>query len=681
MNIALIFPCKKTYAQMVFISSLLGLFLSINLFSLTAVASSSYQKDRGSILLQNEGLGEGEALVSPGGDFVLMTQSDGNLCVSHQLNGAGIWCSRDTVASGRNFVTYMQTDGNLCTVGSEGISWCLKREPQYGGPFFLALQDDANLCVYKGTPSNITGNVWCSMHLASPLPHGAQLTYGSTYYIKNNYAGRAATYLDVRGSGCQGNLLCVSTASSNERDKKGSGSWILMSAQGKPDRSTVKEGDLVYLANKYPYGFWGSLVNDAFGGFLDVRGPNCEGNKLCVSTSISQNRDGMSGTWKVEGRGEKIYLGQGVQLRNQYDQSYLDTKKSGCYDNILCVSTSISSNRDNGSGTWSFELAKDVSESAALARIKYYVETYSPRVRLHPDDPYLPESADFYASKSGMYVANISDEGSVSDAVKPAVFFYTSDAVAGMGISAAERNLRQALAPSSSIRVWMSPDKDKDLVKLGNLDRAKTYVTVNKHDNILTIKYWYFFGYNGAGRIEGCSSSSVCVTKQASSYGRHDGDWEHAEVDVTESGIVQAVRLSRHGDNVGVAIEEWDLFHPIIYSAFYSHALYPNSGQQNYQRIASKDWWLGTASIDLFDRTSGGGQTFRISGDASYELVALSGVVNAIGGELSVVKRDIFKFGGRWGRYEDVQESFDLPFFSVTLLKEVGAGPNTPDFK
>lgn len=649
-----------------------------------AVASDNYQKNRGSTLPQNSVLSEREAMVSPQGDFMLITQADGNLCVSHQQNGAGIWCSRDTVAPGHNFQTSIQSDGNLCTFGSEGVVWCLNDSAQDGGPFFLALQDDANLCMYKGTPSTITGAVWCSMALAKPLPHGSPLIYGSTYHIKNNYSGKPNTYLDTRFSGCNGNWLCVSTAYPTIFDQN-SGSWILLSAQGKSAGSAVKEGDLVYLANKYPYGSWGELITEPFGGFLDLRDSGCQGNVSCVSTSAGPRRDGLSGTWKIEANGEAMYSDQDLHLRNQYNGTYLDTRNPGCLSNILCVSTSLSRNRDSGSGTWRFELANDVSDDALLERIRYYVENYSPRVRLHPDDPYLPESAEYYLSKSAMYAANIPDENSAADIARPAIS-YTADEVAQLGVNAAESELRKRLANSSptTTKVWLSPEKDKDQVKLGSLDRAKTYVTVNKINDVFTIKYWYFFGYNGAGRIEACSSSSVCITKQASSYGRHDGDWEHAEMDVSERGEIRAVRLSAHGNLAPVEIEHWQGNHPVIYAAFYSHALYPSPGQHNYQRIASKNWGLGTASIDLFDRAGEAGRTLQITGASSYELVAISGMKDITKGtDVFLKPSGLFSFGGRWGRYEHVKESIDIlpSIFSVTVLEEIGAGPNTPNFK
>ena len=50
------------------------------------------------------------------------------------------------------------------------------------------------------------------------------LVYGQTYAILNGYASFTGGYLDVCGSGCEGNKLCVSTATTKNRDN-GSGTW------------------------------------------------------------------------------------------------------------------------------------------------------------------------------------------------------------------------------------------------------------------------------------------------------------------------------------------------------------------------------------------------------------------------------------------------------------------------
>ena len=45
-----------------------------------------------------------------------------------------------------------------------------------------------------------------------------QLKYGDKFYILNGYGNWNGGYLDTRGAGCEGNLLCVSTYLGWNRD-------------------------------------------------------------------------------------------------------------------------------------------------------------------------------------------------------------------------------------------------------------------------------------------------------------------------------------------------------------------------------------------------------------------------------------------------------------------------------
>ncbi|AVR98160.1 hypothetical protein C9I28_22850 [Pseudoduganella armeniaca] len=339
--------------------------------------------NRGSFLTSGNKLKIGEALVSPSGEFAVVTKTDGNLCVLRDSDHTGVWCSRSTSAGEAVYVTGMQTDGNLCTATEDArphIAWCLTDQPRYDGPFFLAMQDDANLCIYNGTPGHITGTVWCSMALATPrLP---RLVYGHAYHLKNGFDHWSGGYLDTRNPGCERNALCVSTANTDERDQ-GSGSWLLKSAQGKADGTPVMPGDKIFLKNLYPWG--DDPSGGKFGGYLDTRQPGCEGNKLCVSTSMKANSNTNTSVWTVETDRFNTYIGQALRLRNGWDGSYLDTRNPGCEGNLLCVSTSASANRDRNSGDWRFETS-----------LAAYAARYAPRLRFDTAAKGYPMSAQPY---------------------------------------------------------------------------------------------------------------------------------------------------------------------------------------------------------------------------------------------------------------------------------------------
>jgi hypothetical protein len=394
---------------------------------------------RGDTLLQGQSMLVGEALVSPSGEFFLTTQSDGNLCVYHEFDGKYVWCSRNSSAGESAYVTGMQTDGNLCTarVNGGGVAWCLADEPRNDGPFFLAMQDDANVCVYNGTPGHITGTVWCTMALATPRAHAAPLRYGEIYTIQNGWNNWRGGYLDVRGGGCEGNALCVSTARSDNRDGD-SGAWMIVSAESKAIGTVVRPGDKVYLKNQYRYGADDLPPYALFGGYLDTRGAGCEDNALCVSTSLQHNRDANSATWTVEGARYNVYLGQGLKLRNNYvfqnTTTYLDTRGGGCDDNLLCVSASFSPNRDGGTGTWRFDRP-----------VKTYAEKFAPRLRF---------------------------DGSAIGYPMSAQTFY-----------------QQVVSPPNPHRV---ENTDPSTLSSGNIP---TYFEVYRIGQQLRIKYWSFYGY------------------------------------------------------------------------------------------------------------------------------------------------------------------------------------------
>lgn len=342
---------------------------------------------RGDILLGGQSMQVGESLVSPSGEFFLTTQSDGNLCVYHEFDNKFVWCSRSSSAGEGAYVTGMQTDGNLCTANVNGnVAWCLSNEARDDGPFFLAMQNDANVCVYKGIPGNITGTVWCTMALATPRAHAEALRYGQIYTIQNGYRDSRGGYLDVRGGHCEDNALCVSTARSDHRDSD-SGSWMIVSAESKPDGQVVRPGDKVYLKNQYRYGADDVPPNAMFGGYLDVRGGGCEGNVLCVSTSLQHNRDAGSGIWTVEAPRFNIYIGQELRLRNNYlvqgKYTYLDVRGAACEGNLLCVSTSYSANRDQGSGIWRFD---DSANGYPMSAQTFFEKVGNPPNGLHVEN-------------------------------------------------------------------------------------------------------------------------------------------------------------------------------------------------------------------------------------------------------------------------------------------------------
>jgi len=126
----------------------------------------------------------------------------------------------------------------------------------------------------------------------------------------------------------------------------------------------LRDGDKIHLLNQYI-----DPDQDAPKTYLDTCGElkfkGCNGT-YDVQTSASPNRDFGSGTWEirsVKGTGGPIRYGDKIHLLNQFGRkSYLDTCVNiGTIENCkgkYGVQTTLSPDRDSGSGTWEISSEK-----------------------------------------------------------------------------------------------------------------------------------------------------------------------------------------------------------------------------------------------------------------------------------------------------------------------------------
>ncbi len=144
-------------------------------------------------------------------------------------------------------------------------------------------------------------------------------------------------------------------------------------AGSRPVLTTTQRRDVIKV---------GSIVNlQSDGSFLDVWGTvwskpefrQVPTEKMFVSTHSDSNRDRGSGSWEVisasgKGKGEPLTVGDRIHLKNLYSGAgYLDTcgwvehlRVFDDYsDQTAAVFTTKSSNRDNGSGTWTVRSATE----------------------------------------------------------------------------------------------------------------------------------------------------------------------------------------------------------------------------------------------------------------------------------------------------------------------------------
>ena len=178
------------------------------------------------------------------------------------------------------------------------------------------------------------------------IEHTDPIFYGESINLESKFDSATRTYLDTRGAGCESNEYCVSASAEYNRES-GSGTWEIVSSEGKTSADCLSYGDKIHLKNKF-----------STETYLDTRNSNCDGNKICVSTSKKSDRDAGSGKWEVLTPDDEEKTGcvaphDLIHLRNQYrDKYYLDVRGESCESNKYCVSGASSKTREGNSGVW-----------------------------------------------------------------------------------------------------------------------------------------------------------------------------------------------------------------------------------------------------------------------------------------------------------------------------------------
>ena len=118
---------------------------------------------------------------------------------------------------------------------------------------------------------------------------------------------------------------------------------------------TIRYGDKIHLINQYgTKSYLDTCVDETIEG--------CKG-KYSLQTSLSPDRDSGSGTWEISSEkciGGPVRNGDKIHLINQHGtKSYLDTCSKYTIDKCngtFHVQTSKNPNRGDGTGTWEIEI-------------------------------------------------------------------------------------------------------------------------------------------------------------------------------------------------------------------------------------------------------------------------------------------------------------------------------------
>lgn len=116
-------------------------------FSLISMVSDVHDT-----LDQGSSLTAGKMIISGNGKYMLIYQTDGNVCIYSTGGGKSVWCSAATHTPGK---LKLQSDGNLVAVDSGGIpKWSTNTANKGTSPFKLVIQNDRNLVLLDS--DNIT---------------------------------------------------------------------------------------------------------------------------------------------------------------------------------------------------------------------------------------------------------------------------------------------------------------------------------------------------------------------------------------------------------------------------------------------------------------------------------------------------------------------------------------------
>lgn len=303
------------------------------------------------------------------------------------------------------------------------------------------------------------------------------------------------------------------------------------------------------------------------------------------------------------------------------------------------------------------------------------IEQYGPLVWLHPQELYFLDHPENILDVANLFKGHILNESSY-DLFQALNLESTSTSADTFYDDYKLFFLDDPLRigdPSYKSWIEYSP-----LDAFGDLFGATAYVRILPVDAVFTdVQFWFYYPYNGPGRITLTIGGGVSEDIQLDEGGRHYGDWEHVTLrilnqarDMAQHQLV-GVYMSRHSQGqwfsrnfFGTQLG-FDGSHPIVYSGKFSHAFYP---LVHSHIIYGTKYMAGDfIRVDAFDQT-GLGYAFQAYADFNIIQSGVEGV--------RVEDKDWLGFIGRWGGYELLEEDYVVDSFT-----EVGAGPYGPNAK
>ena len=229
---------------------------------------------------------------------------------------------------------------------------------------------------------------------------------------------------------------------------------------------------------------------------------------------------------------------------------------------------------------------QDAQDNPALyANSKELAQRFAPLVFFHSGEKYFPCSVEFFLKNSRLVRVDVREKEYGIGPVKP--------------ISRAAKVTE--IIPTGQVYVnqLMEPTNNKEDIALDLMGNRQVYAGLPLRQDgsspapvyskvVFTspikahIQYWFHYTYNGP--------FAPIALGGRGPLGIHEGDWEHIVVTIQKVGSdwkIMDIYFSRHGRERGElvtiygnpkpSVDFYEYEHPIIYSAKYGHASYPQT--------------------------------------------------------------------------------------------------------
>jgi hypothetical protein len=208
-----------------------------------------------------------------------------------------------------------------------------------------------------------------------------------------------------------------------------------------------------------------------------------------------------------------------------------------------------------------------------------FAQRFAPILVLHPAEPYLPTSVDWYIQRTNYFPGS----GAM---LQPGTWSFSG--ASGTQKVPAGPDGYLSIPGDDSVTVF-PPGNDVFAVRQGSIADAKAYVharPVPGRSDQIDLQYWFFYAFNGPEYLYVASFYHSPATADFN-QSFHQGDWEFVTVRVDNNDNIVAVRLSQHSGGVwymqpattksggGYQTKGKQV---VVYAARGSHALYPAPG-------------------------------------------------------------------------------------------------------